>query len=125
MNSKGLAQLAYEKGMYILTASQAYQAAMETSKYGHGLLTFALLDLMSRPPTDGGSLYLLEWLEDAAQAVPGLQQSMMEGARSVSLVEGEESLPPDQRDLQNPRLFYRRDPDPYPLLIVSPPAKGD
>ena len=29
MNSKGLAQLAYEKGMYILTAAQSYQAAQE------------------------------------------------------------------------------------------------
>ncbi len=32
MNSKGLAQSAYEKGMYILTASQSYQAATETAK---------------------------------------------------------------------------------------------
>ncbi len=30
MNSKGLAQLAYEKGMFILTAAQSYQAALET-----------------------------------------------------------------------------------------------
>jgi WD40 repeat protein len=43
MNSKGLAQLAYEKGMYILTASQSYQAALEVSRLGHGLLTYALL----------------------------------------------------------------------------------
>jgi len=34
MNSKGLAQLAYEKGMYILTAAQSYQAAQEASKFG-------------------------------------------------------------------------------------------
>jgi len=31
MNSKGLAQLAYEKGMYILTAAQSYQAAGSTT----------------------------------------------------------------------------------------------
>ena len=31
MNSKGLAQLAYEKGMYILTAAQSYQAALEAA----------------------------------------------------------------------------------------------
>ena len=36
MNSKGLAQLAYEKGMYILTAAQSYQAAQEAAKFGHG-----------------------------------------------------------------------------------------
>src|SRR5207249_3838908 len=42
MNSKGLAQLAYEKGMYILTAAQSYQAALEAAQLGHGLLTYAL-----------------------------------------------------------------------------------
>ena len=41
-DSKGLAQLAYEKGMYILTAAQSYQAAQETSQLGHGLLTTRL-----------------------------------------------------------------------------------
>ena len=44
MNSKGLAQLAYEKGMYVLTASQSYQAALEGEKLGHGLLTYALVE---------------------------------------------------------------------------------
>src|SRR5262249_45556768 len=32
MNSRGLAQLAYEKGMSILAASQAYQAALESAR---------------------------------------------------------------------------------------------
>ena len=44
MNSKGLAQLAYEKGMHILTAAQSYQAALEASKLGHGYLTYALIE---------------------------------------------------------------------------------
>jgi uncharacterized caspase-like protein len=44
MNSKGLAQLAYEKGMNILTASQSYQAALEASQLGHGYLTYALVE---------------------------------------------------------------------------------
>jgi hypothetical protein len=44
MNSKGLAQLAYEKGMYILTAAQSYQAAMEAEQLGHGYLTYALVE---------------------------------------------------------------------------------
>lgn len=43
MNSKGLAQLAYEKGMYVLTAAQSYQAALEAAQLGHGLLTYALV----------------------------------------------------------------------------------
>src|SRR5437870_13629049 len=44
MNSKGLAQLAYEKGMYILTAAQSYQAAQEAEEFGHGLLTYVLIE---------------------------------------------------------------------------------
>lgn len=44
MNSKGLAQLAYEKGMYILTAAQSYQAALEAAQLGHGYLTYALVE---------------------------------------------------------------------------------
>src|SRR5439155_10765798 len=44
MNSKGLAQLAYEKGMYILTAAQSYQAAQEAARLGHGFLTYALVE---------------------------------------------------------------------------------
>src|SRR5256714_6046467 len=43
MNSKGLAQLAYEKGMYILTAAQSYQAALEGRAPGHRVLTYALV----------------------------------------------------------------------------------
>jgi len=123
MNSKGLAQLAYEKGMYILTASQAYQAAMEASQYGHGLLTYSLLDLISHPASTGGELYLLDWLEEAAEQVPALQRNFLEGSRGFSLVEGQESLAPAQRSVQRPRLFYRRDPDPNPLLVVAPPAQ--
>ena len=125
MNSKGLAQLAYEKGMYILTASQAYQSAMEAAQYGHGLLTYALLNGISPPPSEGGELHLLGWLEEASHAVPELQLKFMQASRGLSIVEDQGSLPLEQRNIQQPRLFYRRDPDPYPLLIVParPAAK--
>jgi uncharacterized caspase-like protein len=42
-NSKGLAQLAYDKGMYILAAAQGTQAALEAAELGHGLLTYSLI----------------------------------------------------------------------------------
>ena len=55
MNSKGLAQLAYEKGMYVLTAAQSFQAAQEVSKLGHGLLTYVLVEEgLKRAAADGG-----------------------------------------------------------------------
>ncbi|MGA2571600.1 MAG: caspase family protein [Terracidiphilus sp.] len=118
MNSRGLAQLAYEKGMYILTASQAYQPAMEAAQYGHGLLTYSLLDQISHPAVTNEDINLLDWLEEASKKVPALQRQFMEGSRGISIVENQEALPPGERNLQQPRLFYRRDPDPNPLVIV-------
>ena len=43
MNSQGLGQLAYEKGMYVLAAAQGYGAATEPRQLGHSLLTDVLL----------------------------------------------------------------------------------
>jgi hypothetical protein len=51
MNSKGLAQLAYEKGMYILTAAQSFQAALEAAQLGHGYLTYALVEEGLKTPS--------------------------------------------------------------------------
>lgn len=116
MNSKGLAQLAYEKGMYVLTASQAYQAALETSQYGHGLLTYALLDLIKKP-AGGERLYVFDWLEQAAETVPMLQRGAGTGRGTSPLVS-----PARGNEVQRPRLFSRRDPDPDPLLILAPAA---
>ena len=59
MNSRGLAQLAYEKGMFVLTASQAYQAALESVQLGHGYLTYTLVNeglktpAVDNTPADG------------------------------------------------------------------------
>ena len=86
MNSKGLAQLAYEKGMYILTAAQSYQAAKETARLGHGFLTYALVEeglktsSADREPRDG-TVLLREWLDYAAQRVPQMQQEELEEKR--------------------------------------------
>jgi uncharacterized caspase-like protein len=85
MNSKGLAQLAYEKGMYVLTASEGYQAALEDAKLGHGILTYALVEeglktaAADEQPADG-EIDVREWLEYAARRVPEIQQSL-EGER--------------------------------------------
>src|SRR4029079_18663422 len=79
MNSKGLAQLAYEKGMYILTAAQSYQAAQEAARFGHGFLTYALVEeglktkAADNEPKDGQVL-LREWFDFAAERVPQMQQ---------------------------------------------------
>src|SRR5262249_43838475 len=44
MGNRGLGQLAYDKGMRILAASQADDVALEVARLQHGLLTYALVE---------------------------------------------------------------------------------
>ncbi len=128
MNSKGLAQLAYEKGMYILTAAQSFQAAQEVSQLGHGLLTYALVAEGLKGAADAepkdGQVLLREWLDYATARVPEMQFDKMKMAdvsgRDLSFVEGERGLPLARRSGQRPRVFYRREPESTPLLIARP-----
>jgi WD40 repeat protein/uncharacterized caspase-like protein len=132
MNSRGLAQLAYEKGMYILTAAQGYQAALEVAQLGHGYLTYALVEegiktaAADTRPRDG-QVALREWLDYASLRVPQLQQSTMAEAhkagRELAVVAGEETISdPARRSLQRPRVFYRREAEARPLVIAKPPS---
>src|SRR6185295_2718482 len=88
MNSKGLAQLAYEKGMYILAAAQGYQAALEAAQLGHGYLTYALVEeglktpLADTAPKDG-QIVLREWLDYSTQRVPIMQANVMDESRKA------------------------------------------
>ena len=130
MNSKGLAQLAYEKGMYILTAAQSYQAAMEAEQLGHGYLTFALVEeglksaAADNQPKDSQVL-LREWLDYATDRVPRMQETKMKAGRglkhSVAFVEGEEKVEEvDKRNVQRPRVFYRRELESRPMIVAKP-----
>jgi WD40 repeat protein len=129
MNSKGLAQLAYEKGMYILTAAQSYQAAQEASQLGHGLLTYALVEeglkqtAADSDPTDG-EVRVREWFDYASRRVPNMQLEKMKQARGVGLtlsfVTGEERAPDPVRPVtQTPRVFYRRESEARPLIVAK------
>ena len=115
MNSRGLAQLAYEKGMYILTAAQSYQAAIAPKQLKHGYLTYALVEGLQqgaadREPKDG-QVTLREWLDYAAQRVPQMLQQ--EGERRL-LVQGRT----DGAGGQQPRVFHRREMEAQPLIIA-------
>jgi WD40 repeat protein/uncharacterized caspase-like protein len=130
MNSKGLAQLAYEKGMYILTAAQSYQAALEAGQLGHGLLTYALVEEGLKTPIadiepKDGLLSAREWLDFATERVPQMQEEKMKQTRGVGLeiafTEGEQNIAdPQKRTLQRPRVFYRRELEANPLVIAKP-----
>jgi WD40 repeat protein/uncharacterized caspase-like protein len=127
MNSKGLAQLAYEKGMYILTAAQSFQAAQEASQLGHGLLTYALVNeglrqaVADREPKDG-TILVREWLDYATSRVPEMQLDKMKAARDLFFVEEERglNLNVEKRSGQRPRVFYRRELESQPLIVAKP-----
>ncbi|MFY9554310.1 MAG: caspase family protein [Blastocatellia bacterium] len=125
MNSKGLAQLAYEKGIYILTAAQGYQAALEAAELGHGFLTYALVEeglkkgAADIEPKDGRIL-IREWVDYAVARVPEMQAAALQGARGLKIVyvPGEEKISdPAKRNVQRPRVFYRRQIEPQPLIV--------
>jgi hypothetical protein len=131
MNSKGFAQLAYEKGMYVLTAAQGYQAALGAARLGHGLLTYALVEEGLRnmaadmAPKDG-KVETREWIDYATREVPALEQMLMTEAhkegREIAFVEGEERTKDlHNRTLQRPRAFYRREPDTRPFIVKIEP----
>ncbi|HJQ67867.1 MAG TPA: caspase family protein [Blastocatellia bacterium] len=130
MNSKGLAQLAYEKGMYILTAAQSYQAALEAEQLGHGYLTYALVEeglktaAADYRPKDN-QVMVREWLDYATERVPRMQETKMKESRdlkhNVAFVEGEEKVEEvDKRSLQRPRVFYRREMETKPMIVARP-----
>ena len=142
MNSKGLAQLAYDKGMYILTAAQSFQAAKEVSRsqtgkeIKHGLLTFVLLEGLSKAKPDGeGRITEREWMNYAVDQVPLMQMEEMKkrnieirqrsgpGQRSSELVfvaGDNDKVDPEKRNVQRPRVFYRRELESHPLIVAKP-----
>jgi WD40 repeat protein len=132
MNSRGMAQMAFEKGFYILTASQSRQAALEVSRLGHGLLTFALLEGIAKADADDDGLVTVhEWFDYAAEQVPRFQLEAMRlrseenshltgSAKRAEIVFGagsDANLPPNRRALQIPRSFYRAETEGTPLII--------
>lgn len=122
MNAKGLAQLAYEKGLNILTAAQSYQVAKENSALGHGYLTYALIETglhkmaADQRPRDG-QVMLREWFDFAATAVPQMQANKINtdpAYKDRGLVKMRLQK---MREVQRPRVFYRREAEPQPLVI--------
>jgi WD40 repeat protein len=134
MNAKGLAQLAYEKGMHILAGAQAYQAALEAAQLGHGYLTYALVEegLKTEAAVKNGKdkeVTIQRWLDYAAERVPQMQQEKLNNARELkqkplAFAPGEEKVAdPSQRSLQRPRVFYRREVDELPLIVAKPSTR--
>lgn len=112
MNSKGLAQLAYEKGMYILAAAQSDQSALEPAVpgQGHGLLLGALIEGLRTSRADqsprDGQITGREWFEYVVEEVPRI-------LRSKYGFEDNESVP------QHPRVFSRRETEIQTFIVAK------
>ncbi len=141
MNSKGFAQLAYDKGMLILTAAQSQQAALEAVRIGdktieNGLLTYSLLQAFTNKQADkdgNKQLWEREWFDFAVNEVPLFQREAMrqrevdlknnpqtKGRSDIFYVNGDAKAKAEERSVQTPRVFYRREPEIKPFILANP-----
>jgi hypothetical protein len=112
MGSRGLGQLAYDKGMQILAASQTQEAALERPELHHGILSYALLTegleegRADYEPKDN-EITLTKWLNWGVLRVPQLYEALAQhrfvGSRGFTYVKNNPiTLAPH---LQQPQLF--------------------
>ena len=130
MNTKGLAQLAYDKGMYILTASQNVESAYVSEALKSSYLSYALTEeglktsAADNMPKDG-LVSVREWFDYATNRVPQLRQVVSDGLLKAEQGKGlEEEEEVKNKGTQRPRVFYRRQPD-LRSLIVSRVSKSE
>ncbi len=115
MGSRGLGELAYNKGMRVLAATQNDAVAIESESVRQGLLTYALLreglgdGAADRNPVDG-RLYVGEWLAYAVTRVPELYSQIVGNGRGAIILA--ETSP------QKPRLFDFSHAGPGPVLKI-------
>ena len=116
MGDRGLGQLAYDKGMMILAATQASDVALEVQKIQQGLLTYALVadglkeDASAQPKrrnadiNKNGALTLKEWLQYGERRVPGLYEDIRTG-KLKAVHRDPNWLDSTARKAQTPSLF--------------------
>lgn len=115
MGDSGLGQLAYDKGIRILAATQADDVALEDARLGQGLLTYALvmdgLAAGKADVDDDGALRIDEWLAYAVQRLPVLARDARvgriaaagTGTRAITFHDLPANAP--ARRVQQPALF--------------------
>ncbi len=117
MGSRGLGQLAYDKGMRVLAASQADDVAIEDDQIGDGLLTYALVhDGLTAGRADAdphdGRVTLTKWLRYGVDRVPSLYKEVEAGRVDTFGVGAARAIPLGRRDI---RLSNGPTPPPPPL----------
>lgn len=125
MGDSGLGQLAYDKGIRILAATQADDVALEDARLGQGLLTYALaVDGLGAGQADldgDREIRVDEWLAYSVRRMPDLANDVRvgrlaatgDGTRAITF----HDLPADApaRRVQQPALF---DFNPQPSTLV-------
>src|SRR4051794_32620401 len=102
MGSRGLGQLSYDKGMRILTSTQADDVALESALVEQGLLTYALTrDGLEAARADfkpkDARITVAEWLAYGVERVPALHAEVerrlaeMKAARESSASLGDDA----------------------------------
>lgn len=96
MGSIGLGQLAYDKGMRILAATQADNVALEVEQLQQGLLSYALVkegieDGKADTEAEFSQLTAVEWLGFAVKAVPRLYDDILAGRLAV-VIDGRKTV---------------------------------
>lgn len=123
MGARGLGQLAFDKGMMILAATQAADVALESDQLGHGLMTFSAVvagligddegGLVFRTfSKDGKTASFRDLFDFTAYLVPLLHQEIQDGKRQIART-GRVSYTKDKRaGSQKPEIFdfSRREP---------------
>lgn len=132
MGDSGLGQLAFDKGVRILAATQADDVAMEDGRLQQGLLTYALVaeglsDTGGKADLDGdGRIRLDEWLTYAVQRLPSLSEDARvgrigpaeAGTRAITFHDLPAAAP--RRRLQQPSLFdFNAQPSPVVLRRIG------
>lgn len=118
MGDRGLGQLAYDKGMQILAASQADDVALELRGLHNGLMTYALreglnLDARGKAPARRdlagvGTVTLSQWLSYAEKRTPTLYEDALAGKVNMlsrDSVADTRFIKSVQRRAQTPALF--------------------
>ncbi|UIK20666.1 caspase family protein [Rhizobium leguminosarum] len=128
MGDRGLGQLAYDKRMRILAATQAADVAIESGELGQGLLTYALVKEGLSKETDGslaadanndGAVSLKEWLTYAEFRVPHLYEDIISGKvqKSKDSNPNPVLLQDTERHAQTPVLFdFTNQTDAGPII---------
>lgn len=128
MGSRGLGQLAYDKSMRVLAASQSEALALESDQLLHGALSYAMLregleaQNADRAPQNG-AISFTELFEFTTERVPSLYGELSTGD-FIPLSRGFTSLIDDSAvavlDAQRPALFDFRKAR-YDDITMKPP----